>query len=28
VFVPVPVGEYPLCHYLRVPDQQEAHERA
>jgi len=26
-FVPVPVGDYPLCHYRRVPDQQEAHER-
>ena len=27
VFVPVPVGEYPLCHYLRVAVEQDAHER-
>lgn len=27
VFVPTPVGEYPPCHYLKVPDAEASHER-
>ena len=27
VFVPTPVGEFPPCHYLKVPDAEAAHER-
>lgn len=26
VFVPTPIGEYPPCHYLKVPDAEDSHE--
>lgn len=28
VFVPTPIGDYPSCHYLKVPDVEESHERS
>jgi hypothetical protein len=27
VFVPAPVGDFPKCHYLKVPDAEGSHER-
>jgi hypothetical protein len=27
IFVPTPVGEFPPCHYLKVPDAEASHER-